>query len=75
VVAGACIAVLHRRASRADASNQRLHTILVAATQFTLGALLSGFCVLYIRSASLGASWPFMLFMTAIFIGESDTVM
>jgi hypothetical protein len=39
-------------------------------TQFALGALLSGFCVFYIRSASLFASWPFLLFMAAIFIGQ-----
>jgi hypothetical protein len=70
VVAGVCIAILHQRESRADTSNPRLHTILVAATQFTLGALLSGFCVFYIRSASLGSSWPFLLFMAAIFIGN-----
>ena len=70
VVAGVCIAVLHQRESRGDTSNPRLHTILVAATQFTLGALLSGFCVFYIRSASLGSSWPFLLFMAAIFIGN-----
>jgi Protein of unknown function (DUF2914) len=70
VVSGTCIAVLHRRESRGDAANPRLHTILVAATQFALGALLSGFCVFYIRSASLGASWPFLLFMAAIFIGN-----
>ena len=70
VVAGACIAILHRRESRADTSNPRFQTVLVAATQFALGALLSGFCVFYIRSASLGASWPFLLFMAAIFIGN-----
>jgi hypothetical protein len=43
---------------------------LVAATQFALGALLSGFCVFYIRSASIAASWPFLSFMAAIFIGN-----
>jgi hypothetical protein len=37
--------------------------------QFALGALLSGFCVFYIRSATLSASWPFLLFMAAVFIG------
>ena len=39
-------------------------------TQFALGALLSGFCVFYIRSASLFASWPFLIFMAAVFIGQ-----
>src|SRR5471032_3354113 len=70
VVAGSSIAILHRRESRGDKSHARLHTILVTAMQFALGALLSGFCVFYIRSASLGASWPFLLFMAAIFIGN-----
>ena len=33
-------------------------------------ALLSGFCVFYIRSASVTSSWPFLLTMAAIFIGN-----
>jgi hypothetical protein len=70
IVAGASIAILHWRESRPEKSDSRSRTILVAATQFALGALLSGFCVFYIRSASLGASWPFLLFMAAIFIGN-----
>ena len=70
VVAGTCIAILHQRESQAGKSNPRLHAILVTATQFALGALLSGFCVFYIRSASLGSSWPFLLFMAALFIGN-----
>jgi hypothetical protein len=70
IVAGVSIGVIHQREPRADKSNSRLHTLLVAATQFALGALLSGFCVFYIRSASLSASWPFLLFMAGIFIGN-----
>ena len=69
-MAGVCIAVLHGLESRPVKPDVRLHTILITATQFTLGALLSGFCVFYIRSASIGASWPFLLFMAAIFIGN-----
>jgi len=70
VIAGGSIAVLHQLESKPDKPSARLHAGLVAATQFSLGALLSGFCVFYIRSASLGASWPFLLFMAAIFIGN-----
>jgi hypothetical protein len=70
IVAGSSIAMLHSRESRLGKTDSRTHTILVATTQFALGALLSGFCVFYIRSASLGASWPFLLFMAAIFIGN-----
>ncbi len=70
IVAGVSIGVLHWRESNAAKPAPRLHTILITATQFALGALLSGFCVFYIRSAALGASWPFLLFMAAIFIGN-----
>jgi len=69
-MAGASIGVLHRLESGTDKPDARTHAILVAATQFALGALLSGFCVFYIRSASIGSSWPFLLFMAAIFIGN-----
>jgi hypothetical protein len=68
--AGGCLAVLHMWESRPQKSNPRSHAILVAAMQFALGALLSGFCVFYIRSAAIVASWPFLLFMAAIFIGN-----
>lgn len=75
IMAGVSIAVLHVMESRSprapgDVRAARIHTLLVTATQFALGALLSGFCVFYIRSASPGSSWPFLLFMAAIFIGQ-----
>jgi MFS family permease len=72
VVAGAAIAVLHALESRPDNKKPsgRTHTILVTVAQFALGCLLSGFCVFYIRSAAIGASWPFLLCMAGIFIGN-----
>ena len=72
LVAGAAIAVLHMLESRPDGSrpSDRTRTILVAITQFALGCLLSGFCVFYVRSASVTSSWPFLLAMAAIFIGN-----
>src|SRR5215469_7875573 len=72
LVAGITIAVLHALESRPDnlKPSARTRTILVSVAQFALGCLLSGFCVFYIRSASVGASWPFLLFMAAIFIGN-----
>jgi hypothetical protein len=69
-IAGGSIAILHQLESRPEKPPARTYALLVAATQFALGASLSGFCVFYIRSASLGASWPFLLFMAAIFIGN-----
>ena len=64
--------MLHVLESRPDgrSPSDETRTILVAATQFALGCLLSGFCVFYIRSASITSSWPFLLFMAAIFIGN-----
>src|SRR3954469_10954158 len=72
LVAGISIAVLHVLESRPDGKkpSDRTRTILVAITQFALGCLLSGFCVFYIRSASITSSWPFLLAMAAIFIGN-----
>ncbi len=70
IMAGVSIAVLHALESRPTAPQPRIRAALIFATQFALGALLSGFCVFYIRSASIGASWPFLLFMAAVFIGN-----
>jgi len=72
LVAGIAIAVLHVLESRPDGKkpSDRTRTILVAITQFALGCLLSGFCVFYIRSASITSSWPFLLAMASIFIGN-----
>ena len=69
LVAGIAIAVLHVLESRPDGRkpSDQTRTILVAVTQFALGCLLSGFCVFYIRSASITSSWPFLLAMAAIF--------
>ncbi|HVW73779.1 MAG TPA: DUF2914 domain-containing protein [Rhizomicrobium sp.] len=72
LVAGVSIASLHVLESRPDGKkpSDKTRTILVAVTQFALGCLLSGFCVFYIRSASITSSWPFLLAMAAIFIGN-----
>lgn len=72
LVAGIAIAVLHALESRGEdrKPSDRTRAILISVAQFALGCLLSGFCVFYIRSAAIGASWPFLLFMAAIFIGN-----
>ena len=71
-MAAVSIAVLHRLESRPEdrKPTPRTRAILIFAAQFALGCLLSGFCVFYIRSASIGASWPFLLCMAGIFIGN-----
>lgn len=42
--------------------------LLPIATQFALGGFWSGFVIFYGRSADLGASWPFLLFLIAILL-------
>src|SRR5579863_1947514 len=72
LVAGIAIAAQHGLESRPEERrpSAKVHAVIMFATQFALGALLSGFCVFYIRSASLIASWPFLLFMASVFIGN-----
>lgn len=72
LVAGIAIAAQHGLESRSQERqpSPRIRNILMFVTQFALGALLSGFCVFYIRSASLFASWPFLIFMAGVFIGQ-----
>lgn len=48
----------------------RWRLILPLAIQFTLGGFWSGFVIFYGRSANLGASWPFLLFLLLVFIGS-----
>jgi len=52
------------------ASFSRLRLILPLVTQFALGGFWSGFVIFYGRSAVLGASWPFLLFLFFIFLGS-----
>ena len=48
----------------------RWRMLLPLATQFALGGFWSGFLVFYGRAAVLSASWPFLLFLVLILIGN-----
>jgi hypothetical protein len=48
----------------------KLRSYLPALTQFALGTLWSAFLVFYARSGVLAASWPFLIVLAAIFIGN-----
>jgi MFS family permease len=73
-VAAVTILVLHGINSHTtrgpDEKPPRWQTFLPVATQFALGGLWSGFLIFYTRSAVLLASWPFLLVLVAIFIGN-----
>ncbi len=43
---------------------------LPVLVQFPLGGLFSGFVIFYTKSASLVSSWPFLLILVALFIGN-----
>jgi hypothetical protein len=73
-VAAVTILVLHSINSHTKRGPEekppRWQTFLPVATQFALGGLWSGFLIFYTRSAVLLASWPFLLVLVAIFIGN-----
>jgi hypothetical protein len=66
------IPILHGIESRSlrGITAPRWRSLLPIATQFALGGFWSGFVILYGRSAVLGASWPFLLFLFLVFLGN-----
>ncbi len=40
------------------------------AAQYAIGGMLSGFMIFYTKSAELSASWPFLVLLAAVFIGN-----
>lgn len=49
---------------------KRIIDILPIVIQFSFGGLLSAFLVFYFRSATLVASWPFVLLLVGLLIGN-----
>jgi hypothetical protein len=60
---------LEARATR-GAPAPRWRVVLPFVAQFALGGFWSGFVIFYGRSADLGASWPFILFLFAILLAN-----
>lgn len=71
-LAASSIALLHffTRRNEAGSPMPRWHSLLPVATQFALGGLWSAFLVFYSRGSALTASWPFLLVLLAILIGN-----
>ena len=61
---------IESRATRRGTPLPRWRIILPLVTQFALGGFWSAFVIFYGRSAVLGASWPFLLFVFLIFLGS-----
>ncbi|MEK7100938.1 MAG: DUF2914 domain-containing protein [Patescibacteria group bacterium] len=47
-----------------------LSIIAPLAAQYAIGGMLSGFMIFYTKSAELSASWPFLLLLAAVFVGN-----
>jgi hypothetical protein len=71
-VAAVSMLIMHVLAERVANGKEwpRWRAILPFATQFALGGLWSAFLVFYSRSAVLTASWPFLMVLAAIFLGN-----
>jgi hypothetical protein len=62
---------VYSRFSETDALWRRiLSTIAPLAAQYAIGSLLSGFLIFYTKSASIAVSWPFLLLLALIFLGN-----
>lgn len=57
-------------AARDEYRHYSLQFWLIFVMQFAFGGLLSAFLVLYFRSATLSAAWPFLLILAAAFVGN-----
>ncbi len=60
---------IESRAARGH-PRSRWCSLLPLATQFALGGFWSGFVIFYGRSATIGASWPFLLVLLLVFLGS-----
>ena len=71
-VAIGSILFLHYGESHAepDGTLRKTHALPVAATQFAFGGLWSAFLIFYGRSAVIAASWPFLIVLAAILVGN-----
>ncbi len=71
-VAGGSIVLLHFLHTKPESEGfaAKLRGYLPAVTQFAYGSLWSAFLVFYARSGVLAASWPFLLILAGIFIGN-----
>lgn len=64
-VVATCIVLLNRKTW-----GFRAHFWLTTVMQFAFGATLGGFFIFYFRSASLAASWPFLLLLLSAMVAN-----
>lgn len=73
-LAGICTLGSHTLASqfpqKERAFARTFHFLLPLGAQFFIGSLLSGFLIFYTKSAVLFVSWPFLLLLLLVFLGN-----
>jgi hypothetical protein len=72
LVAGGSIMLLHYLQAHVEWEGfaARLRSFLPMLTQFAFGSLWSAFLVFYARSGVLASSWPFLVVLACIFLGN-----
>ncbi|HEX8591139.1 MAG TPA: DUF2914 domain-containing protein [Candidatus Paceibacterota bacterium] len=74
LVTAACFIFLthafQRFADRPSGWQRTIATLSPLGAAFTIGGLLSGFVIFYTKSAVLSVSWPFLLLLLGIFVGN-----
>jgi hypothetical protein len=72
LVAGGSIVLLHYLQAHLEWEGfaAKLRGYLPALTQFAFGSLWSAFLVFYARSGVLASSWPFLVVLACIFLGN-----
>lgn len=69
ITAGFTYANLYERGRRGSGWTAKIYFWSLILSQFALGNLWSAFTILYSRSGDWAASWPFLLFILAVFVG------
>lgn len=62
--------VMRRREERTVTWQRTVAVLSPLAANFTIGGLLSGFLIFYTKSAAFSVSWPFLLLLALIFLGN-----
>src|SRR5688572_24639422 len=70
LAAGIALTNIYQVSVRPPRWLERLYVYLPVIIQFAFGNLFSGFMVLYSRSTSIVASWPFLVVLFGLLIGN-----
>ncbi len=70
IISALGIFIINLKPKYSDGLYSKINNISPIAVQFALGGLFSGFFVIYSRSSSISASWPFLIIILVLLIGN-----